>query len=75
MTHLAVAGRPVVTNQYSVTEYWTKNPRGDMSLPSVWILYDMSPINVVIEHKRRPILHLLVRFCAVVGGGFAITGK
>lgn len=46
-----------------------------MSLPSVWLLYDVSPISVVIQEKRRSFLHLLVRICAVVGGGFAVTGS
>ena len=72
---MPVAGKKTITNQYSVTEYWTKSSKGDMSLPSVWLLFDISPIYVIVQHKRRSILHLLVRFCAVVGGGFAVTGK
>lgn len=46
-----------------------------MSLPSVWLMYDMTPINVVVQPKARSFLHLLVRFCAVVGGSFAVTGQ
>lgn len=46
-----------------------------MSLPSVWLMYDMTPINVVVQPKARSFLHLLVRFCAVVGGSFAVTGE
>lgn len=73
-TYKPLRGRPIQTSQYSVTEYWTKSSRGDMSLPAIWLIYDMSPIHVRIETKRRSFLHLLVRFCAVVGGGFAMTG-
>ncbi len=58
-----------------MTEYWTKSGRGDMSLPAIWLIYDMSPIHVLVAAKRRSILHLLVRFCAVCGGGFAMTGE
>lgn len=45
-----------------------------MSLPSLWLSYDMSPIGVLINRTQRSILHLLVRFCAVCGGVFAVTG-
>jgi len=46
-----------------------------MSLPAIWLMYDLSPIHVRVEAKRRSFLHLLVRFCAVCGGGFAMTGE
>lgn len=46
----------------------------EVELPSVVFLYDFSPITVTVTVKRRSLLHLLVRFCAVVGGVFAVTG-
>jgi endoplasmic reticulum-Golgi intermediate compartment protein 3 len=63
-----------VSNQYSLTEYYHPVKRHEVELPSVIFLYDFSPITVNIAVKRRSLLHLLVRFCAVVGGVFAVTG-
>lgn len=68
------AGKVLNTNQYSVTEYDSPATTGDLQLPSVWFLYDLSPVTVTIAQTRRSILHLLTRFCAVVGGVFAVTG-
>ena len=45
-----------------------------MQMPSVMFMYDMSPISVTIKEIRSSFTHLLVRFCAVVGGVFAVTG-
>ena len=64
-----------MTSQYSVTEYASATLQTELSLPAVWFLYDLSPITVTITETRRSLLHLLVRFCAVVGGVFAVTGR
>ena len=69
------AGSKLRTNQYSVTEYDTPAVQGELQLPSVWFLYDMSPLTVAVSQTRRSLLHLLTRFCAVVGGVFAVTGE
>ena len=71
----AHAGSTLQTNQYSVTEYDTPANPLQLQLPSVWFLYDLSPVTVAMAQTRRSLLHLLVRFCAVVGGVFAVTGK
>ena len=68
------AGKSTKTNQYSVTEYDTIVHKGEMQMPSVMFMYDMSPISVTITETRKSFAHLLVRFCAVVGGVFAVTG-
>ncbi|EIE27037.1 DUF1692-domain-containing protein [Coccomyxa subellipsoidea C-169] len=68
------AGTRTTTNQYSVTEYDTVVHKGEMQMPSVWFSYDISPISVTISEIRKSFAHLLVRFCAVVGGVFAVTG-
>ena len=68
------AGKTTKTNQYSVTEYDTIVHKGEMQMPSVMFMYDMSPISVTITETRKSYAHLLVRFCAVVGGVFAVTG-
>lgn len=71
---LCCAGKRLQTNQYSVTEYDTPAHPEQLQLPSVWFAYDMSPVTVVMAQTRRSILHLLTRFCAVVGGVVAVTG-
>lgn len=68
------AGKTTKTNQYSVTEYDTIVHKGEMQMPAVMFMYDMSPISVTITETRKSFAHLLVRFCAVVGGVFAVTG-
>ena len=67
-------GRGVATNQFSVTEYDAAAPEGSMQLPAVWFLYDLSPISVDIQERHQSFLHFLTRVCAVIGGGFAVTG-
>ncbi|CAK0737592.1 hypothetical protein CVIRNUC_000938 [Coccomyxa viridis] len=62
------------THQYSVTEYDTVVHKGEMQMPSVLFIYDLSPISVTITETRKSFAHLLVRVCAVVGGVFAVTG-
>ena len=74
LTPCELAGSVLKTNQYSVTEYDTPAAQGELQLPSVWFLYDLSPVTVVMAQTRRSLLHLLTRFCAVVGGVFALTG-
>jgi hypothetical protein len=46
----------------------------DGVLPAVLFSYDFSPITLTIEERRRPLLHVLTRICAVVGGVFAMFG-
>ena len=67
-------GRMVQSNQFSVTEYDAAQPQGGMQMPAVWFLYDLSPISVDIVESHPSLLHFLTRMCAVVGGGFTVTG-
>lgn len=69
-----IAGKKLRTNQYSVTEYDTPARTGELQLPSVWFMYDLSPVTVAMAQTRRSLLHLITRFCAIVGGVFAVTG-
>lgn len=57
-----------------MTEYDTIVHKGEMQMPAVLFIYDISPISVTITETRQSFAHLLVRFCAVVGGVFAVTG-
>ena len=74
MLGVADAGKHMDTNQFSVTEYWSRISKGHMQMPSVFFIFDLAAINVTIRDKRGSFLHFLVRTCAVVGGVFAVTG-
>jgi len=66
-------GSVIHTHQYSTTEYFTAVRVGDLLSPVLSVSYDFSPVSVVIEQRRRPLLHFLTRTCAVLGGVYAIT--
>ena len=68
------AGKKVLSNQYSLTEYYSPVQKGEVQLPAIYFLYDLSPIMVSVKDARASLAHLLVRLCAVIGGVFAITG-
>lgn len=68
------AGKKVLSNQYSLTEYYSPVQKGEVQLPAIYFLYDLSPIMVSIKDAKASLAHLLVRLCAVIGGVFAITG-
>lgn len=68
-----LGGRVVHTHQYSTTEYFTAQKEGDMLTPIISFAYDFSPVSVVVEQRRRPLLHFLTRTCAVLGGVYAMT--
>ncbi|KAL3144272.1 hypothetical protein ABBQ32_004041 [Trebouxia sp. C0010 RCD-2024] len=67
-------GKKVLSNQYSLTEYYSPVQKGEVQLPAIYFLYDLSPIMVSIKDAKASLAHLLVRLCAVIGGVFAITG-
>lgn len=67
-------GRRTQSNQYSLTEYYSPVHKGEVQLPAIYFLYDLSPIMVNVKDARASLAHLLVRLCAVIGGVFAITG-
>lgn len=67
-------GKMLHSNQYSLTEYYSPVHKGEVQLPAIYFLYDLSPIMVTVRDARGGLAHLLVRICAVVGGVFAITG-
>eukprot|EP00183_Erythrolobus_madagascarensis_P007091 CAMPEP_0185844114 /NCGR_PEP_ID=MMETSP1354-20130828/399_1 /TAXON_ID=708628 /ORGANISM="Erythrolobus madagascarensis, Strain CCMP3276" /LENGTH=395 /DNA_ID=CAMNT_0028543727 /DNA_START=1 /DNA_END=1188 /DNA_ORIENTATION=+ len=64
------------TNQYSVTEFFrTSDPsKGGRLLPGVFIVYDLSPILVEVEERRRSFFHFLVQLCAIIGGVYSVSG-
>lgn len=68
-----VNGTELFTNQYSVTESFRPR-RGTATLPSVFFMYDLSPIMVHISESRRSFIHFLTSLCAIVGGVFTVSG-
>jgi hypothetical protein len=74
-------GEEVHSFQFSVTEHLRKmavsalnneNNRG--TLPGVFFNYDLSPLRVRIEEKRRSFGHFLTRVFAIIGGVFTVMG-
>lgn len=78
------AGKPVETNQYSVTEHYSERPASQQNtpfmqqqfIPGVFIIYDLSPIKVRIyeAHPYPSVVHFLLQLCAVCGGVFTVAG-
>lgn len=67
--------------QFSVTEHLRRidlrtataeNLQG--LLPGVFFHYDLSPMRVRVEEKRRSFGHFLTRVCAIIGGVFTVMG-
>jgi len=68
-------GHSMDSNQYSVHEYFQQSVNDyDVSLPSVYFVYDLSPIAVLVVENIKSHTHFLVKVCAVVGGVVAISG-
>mmetsp|Transcript_71238 Transcript_71238/g.230675 ORF Transcript_71238/g.230675 Transcript_71238/m.230675 type:complete len:409 (-) Transcript_71238:363-1589(-) len=69
---------PVVSHQYSVTEYGrTVDPalkHQDAPALGLWFSYDFTPFEVKVTRGRKSIWHFLTECCAILGGIFAFTG-
>ncbi|KAA8492776.1 Endoplasmic reticulum-Golgi intermediate compartment protein 3 [Porphyridium purpureum] len=66
----------IKTNQFSVTEFFRPSDpaKGGQLLPGVFIFYDLSPITVQVEERRRSFFHFIVQLCAIVGGVYTVSG-
>ncbi|GAB0491132.1 hypothetical protein MMPV_002381 [Pyropia vietnamensis] len=75
-TYKKARGRSLKTNQYSVTEFFRpSDPNKDgQLLPGVFVFYELSPIRVEYEDKRRSFPHFIVQLSAIVGGVWAMAG-
>jgi len=75
-TYKKARGRSLKTNQYSVTEFFRpSDPNKDgQLLPGVFVFYELSPIRVEYEDKRRSFPHFIVQLSAIVGGVWALAG-
>lgn len=66
------------TNQYSVTQHYRvalpEENEKTQGLPGVFIFFEFSPIRVVIEEKRKPLVYLVSQLCAILGGVLTVAG-
>jgi endoplasmic reticulum-Golgi intermediate compartment protein 3 len=76
-----IGGERISTNQFSVTEHYRSLPPPDHTkpghehgLPGVFFVYDISPIMVRYEERRKSFTHFLTGVCAIVGGVFTVAG-
>lgn len=43
-------------------------------VPGIFFIYDMSAFMVEVHNTRKPLLHVLTRVCAIIGGVFSVLG-
>ncbi len=74
-------GERISTNQFSVTEHFRTLPPPDHNqpghehaMPGVYFIYDISPIMVRYEERRKSFTHFLTGVCAIIGGVFTVAG-
>lgn len=74
-------GNVIKGYQYSVTEHpRVLDPKAAQMdaatglLPGVFFNYELSPLRVRIEEKRRSLGHFLTNVCAIIGGVFTVMG-
>ncbi|KAG0330799.1 hypothetical protein BG004_001981 [Podila humilis] len=69
-----LAGRTLLTNQYSVSEF-RRAVQPDFGIPGLFFKYDFEPMTVMIAEEASMTLgHLLVRLAGLVGGYFVTAG-
>eukprot|EP01013_Petalomonas_cantuscygni_P039105 TRINITY_DN70430_c0_g1_i1.p2 TRINITY_DN70430_c0_g1~~TRINITY_DN70430_c0_g1_i1.p2 ORF type:complete len:411 (+),score=106.76 TRINITY_DN70430_c0_g1_i1:78-1310(+) len=69
------------THQYSVSTHFKQHKMSEEAgagadfLPGLFVIYDFSPVRVVIQETQRDgLLHFVLEMCAVIGGVFTVTG-
>jgi len=75
-TYRKISGQEIKTNQYSVTTHKrVMDPaRGEVGLPGVFFMFELSPILVQLTESRRSFMHFLTSLCAIIGGVFTVAG-
>jgi len=43
-------------------------------LPGIFFIYELSPFMIEASRLRMPLLHLLTKLCAIIGGVFTVLG-
>lgn len=62
------------SNQFSFTTYIQEiDLKKQLALPGVFFIYDLSPITVRYAYDGVPLLHLIVKLCAVIGGLYTLA--
>jgi len=74
-TYESLSGNVLATNQYSVTEHY-KALKGESAhgLPGVFYMYELSPIMVRFQERKKSFAHFLTGVCAIIGGVFTVAG-
>jgi len=73
-------GRPLLTNQFSVTEQahhiktFDSYSATTQSIPGVFFIYDLSPFMVKVTESKTAFSQFITSVCAIVGGVFTIAG-
>jgi len=76
-----INGEALKTNQFSVTEHYRplRTNAGGMGgdgggLPGVFFFYELSPIMVRFEERKKSFFHFITQLCAILGGVFTVAG-
>ncbi|EKE42566.1 hypothetical protein ENUP19_0223G0018 [Entamoeba nuttalli] len=74
MTYTSLDNKVINTNGYSVTEHYRpgslKSP--EQGIPGVFVIYDISSIEVLYFEEKNSFGHLLTSICGIIGGVFAL---
>jgi len=58
-------GKPIETYEYTIN---SNTYEKDKTVPTIKIMYDLSPMQVVVKETRRPLIDGLCGMCAILGG-------
>ena len=74
--YVYASGEILDTCQYSVTEEFrsSQDPFAGFVFPGLFVIYDVSPIEVTFEESRPSLSHFIVSLCAITGGVFTVAG-
>jgi len=77
-------GRKTHTNQYTITDRFRplalptsakdSNKPQEAILPGIFFIYELSPFMIAASRIRMPVLHLITKVLAIVGGVFTVLG-
>ena len=63
------------TNQYSQSYFFRPSDpnKGGTLIPGMFLIYDLSPIHIEVQERRRSFFHFIVQLCAIIGGVFTVS--
>ncbi|XP_004522348.1 endoplasmic reticulum-Golgi intermediate compartment protein 3 [Ceratitis capitata] len=65
---------PIHTNQFSVTRYKKDLSNSERGMPGIFFSYELSPLMVKYEEKKRSFGHFATNCCSIIGGVFTVAG-